>query len=86
MRRDVSECLTLRGDGIDIKAWTLNASAGGLRLVVDQPVAVGLRVLIRRGDSPDRGGQVVWTQDEPDGQVLGVQYDVPDEPVRTPRS
>lgn len=55
----------------------LNASAGGLRVAVDHPVAIGAHCLLRI-TTPGRAyiehARVIWRQDHPDGHVLGLEF------------
>ena len=61
--------------GADIFAWTLNVSRGGLRLIVEDAVAVGAAYLVSIGDEPARPATVVWTREEADGQIAGMKFD-----------
>lgn len=56
------------------EAWTLNVSRGGLRVVVEDPVAVGEVYQIQVGDTAPRPARVVWVRDETDGQIAGMQF------------
>ena len=76
-RREASErvCLRPMAAGADIFAWTLNVSRGGLRLIVEDAVAVGAAYLVSIGDEPARPATVVWTREEADGQIAGMKFD-----------
>lgn len=59
----------------------INASAGGLRVAVDQPVGVGQVCRARVCTSPERESvetaRVVWSRELPDGWVLGLEFVAP---------
>ena len=77
-RREASERISLLADDAAITGWTLNLSRGGARLVLDLPVELGGEhvLVFGGGDEPRRRRpvRVVWVQDEPDGQIIGVQF------------
>ena len=82
LRREASERVAVITEQGKISGWTLNLSRGGVRLVLEAPVTLGTSYdLVFEGDGASerrRPGRVVWTQDEPDGQIVGVQFlDVP---------
>ncbi len=79
-RREASDCVTLRGPGYEALAWTLNVSEGGMRLIVEEVVEVGAELDVEPHSAPTRRVRVVWTQDETDGQIIGVQFIDPDAP------
>jgi hypothetical protein len=58
--------------------WALNLSRGGVRAVIDERVELGevLDVQIEEIEIVRRG-KVVWVQDEPDGAIVGIQFDEP---------
>lgn len=74
-RHNVSYRLTFfRGDD-ELPGWALNISRGGLRAVIEEHVEVGDAFEIQIGDElTRRKGQVVWTQEEPDGTIVGVSF------------
>jgi hypothetical protein len=57
---------------------TLNASSGGLRVAVDQDVTVGdlcaVDVLFPGGRRSLEHCRVVWSQQHPDGFVMGLEF------------
>lgn len=73
-RQEASECLVLSGASYRARAWTLNVSEGGLRVVVEDPISVGAVVDVGRLGTAPRLARVVWIQDEPDGQIIGLQF------------
>jgi hypothetical protein len=73
-RREASDCVVLRGPGYEETAWTLNVSEGGMRLIVEEPLKVGALLDVESRSEPARRVRVVWTQDESDGQIIGVQF------------
>jgi len=68
----------------------LNISRGGLRVVVEDPLELeAVYSVLWDDDGSARDAKVVWVQDEPDGQVAGLQYlDAPSDippPMAPPR-
>ncbi len=57
---------------------TINASAGGLRIAVDQPLEVSLECLVKitysSGKELIRRAQVVWSRVLPDGCIAGMKF------------
>jgi hypothetical protein len=78
-RHNVSYRLTFRrGEGdaaVEIPGWALNISRGGLRAIVEDRVELGevLDVTIH-DEGLERRGQIVWTQEEPDGMIVGISF------------
>jgi hypothetical protein len=65
----------LRGD-LEIPGWALNLSRGGLRAVVEERVELGEELGVRIDEiQVERRGRVVWTQDEPDGTIVGISFE-----------
>ena len=52
----------------------VKVSAGGMRLVLEEKVALGDILEIRQATEVWRAAQVGWIQEEPDGAVVGVEY------------
>lgn len=73
-RTEASERIVVRRGDALLDAWTLNVSAGGLRLVIEEKVALGDILEIRQDTDVWRAAQIVWIQEEPDGSVVGVEY------------
>lgn len=73
-RREATERVVIRGQGLETEAWTLNVSRGGLRVVVEDAVTVGADYQVSVGDGPMRPARAVWVRDERDGQIAGMQY------------
>ena len=74
-RREVSERVLLRKGGAVVEGWALNVSRGGVRLITEDPVALGDVYDVTLGDEPrERSARVVWIQEEPDGMVCGLAY------------
>lgn len=59
----------------EIPGWALNISRGGVRAIVEDPVELGevLEVVIEEEGMRHRG-RIVWTQEEPDGMIVGVSF------------
>jgi hypothetical protein len=64
----------LEGPGKRIEGWTLNVSRGGVRIVLEEPVAAGAEYAVLIGEEPARRGRVVWVRDEADGQIAGIEF------------
>lgn len=60
---------------------SLNVSAGGLRVAIDQRVAVGDVCVLRVRTAADREtieyARVVWTREQPDGFLVGLEFSLP---------
>ena len=84
-RREASERVHVRGTGFETHGWTLNVSRGGVRAIVEDPLLPGTEYQLIVGDEetvPARRASVAWSQDEADGQIVGLKYlDVEDEPA-----
>ena len=78
-RMEVSARVTLVSRlGDELRGWALNASRGGVRVILEEPVTLGaeydVTVTDASGASPPQPGRVVWVQDEPDGVVAGIEF------------
>lgn len=73
-RVEASERIVVRRGEALLDAWTLNVSAGGMRLVLEDKVSLGDIIEVRQNTEVWRAAQVVWIQEEPDGAVIGVEY------------
>ena len=78
VRREVSERVTLRSAAWECEGWTLNVSRGGVRVIVERPIALGavFDVTIGLADASPlvRQGRAVWFQQEADGFIVGVAF------------
>ena len=86
-RHEASERVRLRAAERVIEGWTLNASRGGLRLIVEDRVTVGAVFELSVGDAEPpvlRMSKVVWVQDEADGTICGLKFLDCDGPVPSP--
>lgn len=90
-RHGASDRVILVGDGREIEGWALNVSRGGVRVVLEDPVAVGCDYELRMGEDgePFRPARVVWLHQEADGEIAGLQFldvegSVPGPPEETP--
>lgn len=61
-------------DRLELTAWTLNLSRGGLRVVVEDPIVVGAEYLVSVGEAEARLARVVWLRQESDGQIAGMKF------------
>jgi hypothetical protein len=63
-----------RGE-VELPGWALNLSRGGLRAVVEDRVELGEELSVHIDEiGVKRRGRVVWTQEEPDGTIVGVSF------------
>jgi hypothetical protein len=66
------------GERSVLEGWALNISRGGIRVILEQRVELGseYEVTVSTGDDPStpRVGRIVWTQEEPDGVVAGIEF------------
>ena len=90
-RREASERVTIRAAGFETTGWTLNVSRGGMRLVLEDPATAESEYEIEMSDGNVRRGRIVWTRDEADGQIAGLQFldgegTVPPPPADSPSS
>jgi PilZ domain len=76
-RREVTERVTLKSeDGKELEGWALNVSRGGLRIILEDKIALGQKFDITLGSDEvlTRAGRVVWVQEEPDGVIVGLEF------------
>jgi PilZ domain len=74
-RRNVSFRVVLYRGALEIPGWALNLSRGGLRAVVEERVDIGEELDVRLDEELEpRRGRVVWSQDEPDGTIVGMSF------------
>jgi hypothetical protein len=80
----------LRSAESEHDGWALNISRGGIRIVIEGRVHLGQVFAIEGYDpdnpeAPPRRARVVWSQDEPDGSVVGMEFiDVQDSIIPPP--
>jgi len=78
VRRPVNVRVTVDGT-LTAEAWALNLSAGGIRVVCEESLAVGEMVRLRieadaHGLELAGHGRVVWVKGCPDGYVCGIEF------------
>src|SRR4051812_5242292 len=73
-RREVSARVTFFQGTKEVTGWALNMSRGGPRAIVEDPVELGGDYEIAIGEDLRRPGRVVWIQEEPDGEIVGVSF------------
>ena len=74
-RHNVSYRVEFSRDGAQHPGWALNISRGGIRAVLEAHLEIGEEYEILVGDElVRRRGRVVWTQEEPDGTIVGVEF------------
>lgn len=89
-RHEASRRVSLRvqGESTVFDGWTLNLSRGGARVVLVEDdgasVIEGCACTVEIDGDPQspRQANIVWVQNEPDGQIAGVKFvDNEGEPV-----
>ncbi|HEU4412075.1 MAG TPA: PilZ domain-containing protein [Polyangiaceae bacterium] len=80
-RRNVSTRIHLSFKGRQLQAWVLNVSRGGMRLLLETPLAAGdeFEALVPVGDELEgepvrRPVRVVWADRQADGTFAGVEF------------
>src|SRR4051794_25219501 len=87
-RREVTDRVVLRGvpsdgagdrsAGAELSGWALNASRGGIRIILEDKVELGHEYDVELGGGEGAGkarrGRVVWVQEEADGMIVGVEF------------
>jgi predicted RNA-binding protein with TRAM domain len=81
-RREVSTRVYLHGrDAQVLEGWALNVSKGGVRVILEDKVELGMEfdVVIGESDTESDGdamqrGRIVWMQEEPDGVIVGIEF------------
>ena len=87
-RREVTDRVVLRGvppdgagersGGAELSGWALNASRGGIRIILEDKVELGHEYDVELGGGEGAGkarrGRVVWVQEEADGMIVGVEF------------
>lgn len=77
-RWPVHASVKVRSTGREASGVVLNASAGGMRVAVDRPCALGARVDVELSFVGDKIGyeraEVVWTRELPDGCLVGLRF------------
>lgn len=73
-RREASERVQLRREGFVGEAWALNVSRGGMRVVIEAPVSLGLTYELELSNGSLRNVRVVWLREEADGQIAGLEF------------
>lgn len=69
--------MVIKAAGFETTGWTLNVSRGGLRIVVEEPLALGTEYEVVVGDGDEqrvRSSTVVWVKEAADGQIVGLKY------------
>jgi PilZ domain len=77
-RREVTERVLLKNEkGAVCEGWALNASRGGVRVILEDKVELGKEYEVTLGEA-EKGavqkGRIVWVQEEPDGVIAGVEF------------
>lgn len=67
--------MSLRAPGFETSGWTLNVSRGGLRAIVEERLTLEVEYELTIGDATTpRRATLVWSQDQNDGQIVGLKY------------
>jgi PilZ domain len=74
VRREASERVLIRREGFEAEAWSLNVSRGGLRIVIETPLTVGVTYELVLPTGETRPVRVVWLREESDGQIAGLEF------------
>jgi len=64
----------IRADAFETTGWTLNVSRGGLRAIVEEPLAAELEYEISVGENAARRARIAWSRAEADGQIVGLRF------------
>jgi len=77
-RKEVTDRVLLRNGTAELSGWALNASRGGIRVIVEDKVELGGEYDVEMGSEEGAGkkrrGRVVWVQEEADGMIVGVEF------------
>jgi hypothetical protein len=81
-RREVSTRVYLHGrDAQVLEGWALNVSKGGVRVILEDKVELGMEFDVVLGESDTevdgegmQRGRIVWMQEEPDGVIVGIEF------------
>ena len=78
-RLNSSQRVKLTRDEATLDGWVLNVSRGGIRIILEDPAAVGdvFMVFVGEDGEPEavrRQGRVVWVNEQPDGVVAGLEF------------
>ena len=74
-RKEATERVCLRAPGFETTGWTLNISRGGLRAILEDRLTPGVEYEIVVGDAAmPRRAALVWSQEQADGQIVGLKY------------
>jgi hypothetical protein len=77
-RREVTDRVVLRDGATELSGWALNASRGGIRVILEERVELGREYDVEVGTASSaeaaKRGRVVWVQEEADGTIVGLEY------------
>jgi hypothetical protein len=77
-RKEITDRVFLRNGTAELSGWALNASRGGIRIIVEDKVELGSVYEVEMGSEEGAGkkkrGRVVWVQEETDGMIVGVEF------------
>lgn len=78
-RVNLSRPIVMTAPGRTLEGWALNISRGGVRVLVEESLAVGELFDLSIGDDgePDslrRKGRIAWVQEGADGAIAGVEF------------
>jgi hypothetical protein len=78
-RHEVTSRVSLMAkDGSVREGWALHASRGGVRVILEENVELGVEFEVTFSTGEHAGtpvaGRVVWVQEEPDGVVAGIEF------------
>ncbi|MFZ5896000.1 MAG: PilZ domain-containing protein [Myxococcota bacterium] len=74
-RKEATERVSLKAPGFETTGWTLNISRGGLRAILEDRLTPGVEYEIIVGEAAaPRRAALVWSQEQADGQIVGLKY------------
>jgi hypothetical protein len=77
-RREVTDRVVLREGDHELSGWALNASRGGIRVILEDKVELGheyeVELASEEAAEKRRKARVVWVQEEADGMIVGLEF------------
>jgi hypothetical protein len=64
----------IRAESFETTGWTLNVSRGGLRAIVEEPLAEDCDYEVVVGEDAARRARIAWSRAEADGQIVGLRF------------
>jgi hypothetical protein len=74
-RKEITDRVFLRDGTAELTGWALNASRGGIRIILEDKVELGSEYEVEIGSEGEKKrGRIVWVQEEADGMIVGVEF------------